>query len=175
MRKIRIGNDIKVVWAIKVNGGKGKLSDLQGTVLELQDAFGWWKKVDFTIENDSVVFTWSGKEQKKTGRYTLTFWANFGKEGQAVVDCCDFVNLVSRTCESDGCSKNLDVSSDVSLDGELSLGVQGKSAYRVWLDNGHEGTETDFLEWLRLPSTEAANSAAYLQDLGDINEIKIES
>lgn len=44
MRKIRIGNDIKVVWAIKVNGGKGKLSDLQGTVLELHDAFGWWKR-----------------------------------------------------------------------------------------------------------------------------------
>ena len=175
MKKIRIGNDIKVVWEIRVNGGKGKLSDLQGTVLELHGAFGWWKKVDFTIENDSVVFTWSGKEQKKTGRYTLTFWANFGKEGQAVVDCCDFVNLVSRSCESDDTCSGLHLSETVKLNGELSLGVQGKSAYRVWLDNGHEGTEADFLEWLRLPSTEAAYSAAYLQDLGDINEIKIES
>ena len=175
MKKIRIGNDIKVVWEIRVNGGEAKLSELKDTALELSDSSGRKKRVGFSIENESVIFDWRAKDQRHTGKYTLTFWANFGKEGQAVVDCCDFVNLVSRSCESDGCSKNLDVSSEVSLDGELSLGVQGKSAYRVWLDNGHEGTEADFLEWLRLPSIEAANSAAYLQDLGDINEIKIES
>ena len=28
-------------------------------------------------------------------------------------------------------------------------GVDGKSAYQIWLDNGHTGTETDFLNWLK--------------------------
>ena len=28
-------------------------------------------------------------------------------------------------------------------------GVDGKSAYEIWLENGHEGTETDFLAWLK--------------------------
>ena len=28
-------------------------------------------------------------------------------------------------------------------------GVDGKSAYQVWLDNGNTGTETDFLNWLK--------------------------
>ena len=28
-------------------------------------------------------------------------------------------------------------------------GTDGKSAYQIWLDNGHEGTETDFLNWLK--------------------------
>ncbi|MDE5547821.1 MAG: M23 family metallopeptidase, partial [Clostridia bacterium] len=28
-------------------------------------------------------------------------------------------------------------------------GKDGKSAYEIWLDNGHEGTESDFLEWLK--------------------------
>ena len=28
-------------------------------------------------------------------------------------------------------------------------GVDGKSAYQIWLDNGHTGTEADFLEWLK--------------------------
>ena len=28
-------------------------------------------------------------------------------------------------------------------------GKTGKSAYDIWLDNGYEGSETDFLEWLR--------------------------
>ena len=42
MRKIRIGNDIKVVWAIKVNGG---------TALELSDSCGRKNRVGFSIEN----------------------------------------------------------------------------------------------------------------------------
>lgn len=29
-------------------------------------------------------------------------------------------------------------------------GIDGKSAYQIWLDNGHEGTEEDFLNWLKL-------------------------
>ena len=28
-------------------------------------------------------------------------------------------------------------------------GADGKSAYQIWLDNGHSGTEADFLEWLK--------------------------
>ena len=28
-------------------------------------------------------------------------------------------------------------------------GADGKSAYQIWLDNGHSGTETDFLNWLK--------------------------
>ena len=30
-----------------------------------------------------------------------------------------------------------------------SNGVDGKSAYQIWLDNGNAGTETDFLNWLK--------------------------
>lgn len=28
-------------------------------------------------------------------------------------------------------------------------GQDGKSAYQIWLDNGHSGTEQDFLNWLK--------------------------
>ncbi len=28
-------------------------------------------------------------------------------------------------------------------------GIDGKSAYQIWLDNGHAGTEADFLTWLK--------------------------
>ncbi len=28
-------------------------------------------------------------------------------------------------------------------------GADGKSAYEIWLDNGHTGTQADFLEWLK--------------------------
>lgn len=34
-------------------------------------------------------------------------------------------------------------------DESLPAGPQGLSAYQIWLNNGHQGTETDFLSWLR--------------------------
>ena len=33
--------------------------------------------------------------------------------------------------------------------------IVGKSAYQIWLENGHEGSETDFLDWLRGETGEA--------------------
>lgn len=173
MKKIRIGNDIRVEWKIRVNGGGLKLSELKGTSLELRDRLGNKRCVDFIIENEAVVFEWRGTEQKHAGKYTLTFWANIGAEGQAVVDCCDFVELVYCSCRSDARCADLNVSESISIDGDLALGVQGKSAYQIWLDNGHEGTESEFLEWLRLPSTEAAGSAAYISEIEETNDIRI--
>lgn len=32
---------------------------------------------------------------------------------------------------------------------DIPPGPEGKSAYEVWLEDGHSGTESDFLEWLQ--------------------------
>ena len=37
------------------------------------------------------------------------------------------------------------------------MGLTGKSAYQIWLDNGNTGTETDFLNWLK--GKDGANGA----------------
>lgn len=36
-------------------------------------------------------------------------------------------------------------------------GESGKSAYEIWLNNGHTGTETDFLNWLKDGDAEQSN------------------
>lgn len=40
-------------------------------------------------------------------------------------------------------------------------GADGKSAYQIWLDNGHTGTEADFLEWLKGDGVSSAESLQY--------------
>lgn len=35
---------------------------------------------------------------------------------------------------------------------KVTSGARGKSAYEIWLDEGHAGTETDFLNWLKQDS-----------------------
>jgi hypothetical protein len=45
------------------------------------------------------------------------------------------------------------------VDGQKGIdGSDGKSAYEIWLDNSHVGSEADFLEWLRATP---ANPAPY--------------
>lgn len=39
------------------------------------------------------------------------------------------------------------------------MGVTGKSAYQVWIDNGNEGTEQDFLNWMKQPAEQSAAQA----------------
>ena len=174
MKKIRIGNDIKIRWNIVVNGGKTALSDLQNTRLIITDPFGREKMIPFVIEDGAVVCCLKGTEQKQIGNYILTFWANYGNDGQAVIDCCDFIQITKRSCISKNENHiNLNINEFVELSSSIEIGVQGKSAYEIWLNDGHKGTEHDFLNWLRLPSIEAADSAVYLSIIGETNDINL--
>lgn len=44
-----------------------------------------------------------------------------------------------------------------------SNGTNGKSAYEIWLDEGNEGTETEFLDWLKGASDSNANGKSAYQ------------
>ena len=155
MQKIRIGKDIRVSWRILTNGAD---SPLEGRDLRLEIAdFYDRREHDFRIEGGNiVVFVFAGSEQRHLGRHTFTLWENRGKEGQTVVDSCDGIELVPTTCREVSCGLD---SCEVDLCSILEAGVKGESAYETWLSQGHEGTEDDFLAWLRQPSEEGAELA----------------
>ena len=153
----RIGKDIRVKWRILTNGKELPLHgrDLR---LEVVNRFGR-KEWEFTIEDENVVvFTLPGRVQRYLGEYTFTLWENFGKAGQTAVDSCGGIELVPTTCMEGGDSGP--DTEPVELEtASLELGVSGASAYETWLAEGHEGTEEDFLAWLRQPATDAADNA----------------
>ena len=153
----RIGKDIRVKWRILTNGKELPLHgrDLR---LEVVNRFGR-KEWEFTIEDENVVvFTLPGRLQRYLGEYTFTLWENFGKAGQTAVDSCGGIELVPTTCMEGGDSGP--DTEPVELEtASLELGVSGASAYETWLAEGHEGTEEDFLAWLRQPATDAADNA----------------
>lgn len=100
--------------------------------------------------------------QKETGVYRLEAWVNKDKDGQTVTDCCNAFSLVERSCQE----SDEQTGSDVKLEQEIVLstsniqmGVTGKSAYQVWIDNGNEGTEQDFLNWMKQPAEQSAAQA----------------
>lgn len=100
MRKIRIGKDIVIRWAILTNG---EAVSLEGRNLKLVivDAIGNKLDLGYKIESNTIETTFRGTEQKMIGTYRLTLWENYGEDNQSVVDYCDAFRLVGYTCQEE--------------------------------------------------------------------------
>lgn len=105
MEKIRKGNDIEIQWAIYAGKGINEAPyDLTGknVTLYLKNSFGTQEVYDYTIEKHVIRFTYWGKDQKQTGKYSLMLIENEGRPGMHTVDECDAFNLVNHSCETGG-------------------------------------------------------------------------
>lgn len=85
------------------------------------------------------------------GKSAYEIWLDEGYTGTQ----SDFLDWLKGKDGSDGTGGNGSDGKD-GQDGKDGAdgkdgqdGKDGKSAYQIWLDNGHTGTETDFLEWLK--------------------------
>lgn len=97
MRDIRQGNDIAIIWSLMRDGVP---FPLQGRVLKLylKNMYGSKEITDFSVKGNQIHWTFYGKDQKATGRYSLTLVANENEVGMITTDTCDFVRLVSHSC-----------------------------------------------------------------------------
>lgn len=161
MKRIRTGKDFKLRWPLLVNGER---TDLNGLDLEviLVSHSGKRRKVGHTSESDVLVVAVDGDSLKELGPYRVEVWMNRGKNEQTVADYCAAFCLVATTCEEDDApdGSGLEIQETVELEGgNIEVGVTGKSAYQSWIDNGNEGTESDFVDWMRQPAVEAGAAA----------------
>lgn len=161
MKRIRTGKDFKLRWPLLVNGER---TDLNGLDLEviLVSHSGKRRKVGHTSESDVLVVVVDGDSLKELGPYRVEVWMNRGKNEQTVADYCAAFCLVATTCEEDDApdGSGLEIQETVELEGgNIEVGVTGKSAYQSWIDNGNEGTESDFVDWMRQPAVEAGAAA----------------
>lgn len=161
MKRIRTGKDFKLRWPLLVNGER---TDLNGLDLEviLVSHSGKRRKVGHTSESDVLVVAVDGDSLKELGPYRVEVWMNRGKNEQTVADYCAAFCLVATTCEEDDApdGSGLEIQETVELEGgNIEVGVTGKSAYQSWIDNGNEGTESDFVDWMRQPAVESGAAA----------------
>ena len=101
MKDIRIGNDILVTWSLFRGEEAYDLTDLPLT-LYLSNAYGKKKVEHFFVEGNKVQWTFFGKDQKNTGKYSLILVVNEGGLGMQSTDVCNFVQLVSCSCQMSG-------------------------------------------------------------------------
>ena len=98
MRDHRQGNDLKVIWSILNNGKPFSLSGKE-LKLYLKNMYERKEVEDFTARGNQIHWTFYGKDQKHTGKYSLILVGNEGEVGMITIDTCDFVNIVSCSCK----------------------------------------------------------------------------
>lgn len=101
MKKIRIGNDIRITMTVLRNG---RPEDLSSSILKLnlKNAVKTIAVEDFTVSGNVVEFVFLGKEQRQNGVYTITLYEFYDDGGQSVVDKCDAFRLVPCSCQTGG-------------------------------------------------------------------------
>lgn len=101
MKKKRIKNDISVKWSL-FNKESGEPFILSGkdVSLYLKNMYGRKAVEDFSVQDNQILWTFFGKDQKHTGKYSLELVVNKGVEGMITTDACDFVELVSCSCKA---------------------------------------------------------------------------
>lgn len=117
MIKIRLGNDIPSVWKFYTKDGDTRtpyIIEGKDVQIIMTDAFGAKTKVRPTITGNSASWTFYGKDQKKLGAYTFTFFENFGAVGMKALDKIQPFHLVAEqeVIESGtvgGCCSSFDV------------------------------------------------------------------
>lgn len=147
MKKVKIGNDIAVTWSLFKEGEPYSLEGLDLT-LYLLHAFGRNKIVPDAVRENSISWTFSGKDQVHTGKYSLEVVINEGQDGMASTDYVDFVQLTQNTpCyegedEENVITENIELASSIAfapvIIKEGGSGLQYAVERTVYLTEIHE-------------------------------------
>jgi hypothetical protein len=120
MKKVKIGNDIAVTWSLFKDGEPYSLEGLDLT-LYLLHAFGRNKIVPDAVRDNNISWTFFGKDQVHTGKYSLEVVINEGQDGMASTDYVDFVQLTQNTpCyegedEENVITENIELASSIAF------------------------------------------------------------
>lgn len=143
MRRIRKGKDILVLIRILTNGEQKSLEDRDIKVI-LVTPLRSRMEMRFSVYSNIVLFRFKGTEQRMLGKYLVTVFENYGKEGQTAVDFEAFHLVPDTFSEGGEDGEGLDTET-VEISGNIESGVKGLSAYELAVQNGYEGTVEEWL------------------------------
>ena len=145
MKKIRIGNDINVVWQIKENGVNANLA---GRNLRLWLCNIRTRKLeitDYEIKGSVILFVQPGAAQVCTGKYSLVL--QDATAGLKTIDTCDAWELVEHSCQADGGDSEGITTETVELSSEMQMAVKGDKgdtgAQGIKGETGEQGLKGD--------------------------------
>lgn len=161
MKKVRIGNDIAIEWSI-YRLGEGEILQDKKVEVKILDPKMMPVPFSYEIVENKIIGVFEGRIQKCVGAYTLLLLENCGKLHMNTLDECNFVQLVPHSYMEGGKDESSITTEKIELSTDIEIptnGLDGDSAYDIWIKLGHQGTEEDFIAWLQQPAINAANEA----------------
>ena len=80
----RLGTDLEIEWPVMIDDGSIPLSEYDIKVYLKCKNFK--KEASISIENNTIGFTFYGKDQRVAGMYDMELILNEGKTGQVIAD-----------------------------------------------------------------------------------------
>ena len=150
MKSIRIGNDINVKWSISSNGQPYNLYGKKLLLVMSNDKGGDLRIHNYTIDQNSISFTFRGSEQRYSGIYSLTLIENNGEDNMHTVDISDAFCLVDK-CKDLRIDRMCGsvVAESVVFSSEVVAPRDGLSAYELAQQRGFVGSLDDWLASLK--------------------------
>lgn len=149
MRKIRAEKEFVLRWSGILTNGEPESLEGRDLTLYLINPYGSATAQDIEVENNTITSRISAGTCNVLGQYRLKLYANKGKSGQTVLDHCEGFVVVATTCQEGDNTPGLDIDTMELSGGDMAVGIQGKSAYEIAVENGFEGTEEEWLESLK--------------------------
>ena len=103
MKKKRINNDLRIRWRLFFKDTQEPFSLAGKSVrVYLKNCRENREIDDFTIVDNVIHWVFRGSTQKYLGIYSLVLMISEGDEGMITIDSCNFVELVSSSCQEGG-------------------------------------------------------------------------
>jgi hypothetical protein len=177
MKNIRIGNDIKIVWSILYEDAPFSLSGKDITIY-LSCSYEKTEVKDFRVSGNELSWTFYGKDQKYTGKYSLELILNEGKEDMITVDARKFVNLVPHSCEEDGTDEPNIFVENVDLNTEIEF-ISGNTATPDWNasenEDGYIKNRTHYKQFGSWTNISISGGTANIYGISDYDYIILNS
>lgn len=124
MKKIRIGKDFVIRWSIfrKLQNGRERyiLSGKDVSVF-IRTPYESIEVKDFIVYDNVVEWTFRGKDQRYTGKYTIELVENLERDGMVSVDKVNAFFLVAHTKDESDNDNGDVVIEDIALESEAEL------------------------------------------------------
>ena len=143
MEKVRIGNDLQILWGIYAGEGVDmRPYDLTGKNLKLYANTGSKRFAvnKFTTEGNIVKWLFQGKSQKILGTYSLELVENEGLDDMHTVDECKAFALVKCSCATGGDSESYVTLISLQLSSRINVGFPSKE---IEVDSELSNTSTN--------------------------------
>lgn len=86
-----LGNTLMIEWPVYIEGSETPLSEMDLTLYIVCNRFK--KELEFTVTDNTLSFTFEGKDQRVAGLYDLELWVNEGENNQMIAVQKDAIRL----------------------------------------------------------------------------------